>query len=99
MPNEADTSRMAFDLSQLPWLVPGRTYTVHYWDRRDWKSDGKKHLLLDSPRKLKIMEKLLEINGIPNNTMYRVFSDSIQSETELGRMFIYNQNQKRYRDY
>jgi len=51
------------------------------------------------PRSLKIMEKTLNIRGVPNNTMYRIFSDSIKSETALGRPFIYNIDQKRYRDY
>lgn len=99
IPDENKREKMSFDLSQLTWLVAGRKYNVIYWDRIDWRTDTTKALLTVNPRSLKLMEKTLDITGVPNNTMYRVFSDSIKSETALGRPFIYNVDQKRYRDY
>ncbi|MCC6289503.1 MAG: transglutaminase domain-containing protein [Chitinophagaceae bacterium] len=99
IPDITKRHKMSFDLSQLPWLIPGRKYNVIYWDGIDWRGDTTRGLLKINPRVLKIMERMLDISGVPNNTMYRVFSDSITNETALGRPFIYNVDQKRYRDY
>lgn len=99
IPDKNKKEKMSFDLSQLTWLIPGRKYNVIYWDRIDWVADSTKAMLTINPRHLKLLEKTLDITGVPNNTMYRVFSDSIKNETALGRPFIYNIDQKRYRDY
>lgn len=99
VPNKNVNNPLEFDFARLPWLIKGRQYQVMYWDKKDWIVDSSKHLLTVNPRSFKVGEKMLELRNVPNNTMYRIFSDSILSETSLGRPFIFDVDQGKYKDY
>jgi hypothetical protein len=98
-PNKLHTVDVTFNLQRVPWLIPGRKYNVIYWNGVDWVADSSQYILKKNPRKPGSEKEEIIVKNLPSKTMYRIISDNLRNETDLGRPFIYNECDKVFKDY